>query len=468
MTLRSSALRRGVIPIRGRSTYGTKPSSRHGRARPGHDDRQVVLVVTLAAPSRPSGTRPPRGRIGGPRGWPRPPATGRGACRRRRTPWRRDVCVVVGVGADVAARVQLDAGRSSSPARAGPTNPIASSTRSALSWNSLPGISRIACGRRRPCAHSTRAQSSASTWPFVPTARLVATAQSRSHPSSCELEVRSFMRPVRPGQRLVLALRRLRQDLELRHRGGALAVRGADAVGAGVAAADHHDVLALGADRAAGAASGSASPATRLFCWVRKSIAKWMPCSSRPGTGRSRGASAPPVSTTASNSASSSRPGVSSPISMPVETHSLRRHLRDAAVDQGLLHLEVGNAVAQQAADAVAASRTPSPRGRRGRAAGRRPGRPGRSPRRPRACRSVRGRLRHDPAFLPAAVDDRALDRLDGHRVVVDVERAGRLARRRADAAGEFGKLLVECSVVSAASPLVAIDQVVPVRDHDC
>jgi hypothetical protein len=36
------------------------------------------------------------------------------------------------------------------------------------------------------------------------------------------------------------------------------------------------------------------------------------------------------------------------------EAHALRLHLLDAAVDQALFHLEVGNAVAQQAADAVA------------------------------------------------------------------------------------------------------------------
>ena len=54
-----------------------------------------------------------------------------------------------------------------------------------------------------------------------------------------------------------------------------------------------------------GAAIASSSPAPRLFCWVRKSIAKWMPSRSRPVTSRLRGHSAPPASTTASNSASS-------------------------------------------------------------------------------------------------------------------------------------------------------------------
>ena len=38
--------------------------------------------------------------------------------------------------------------------------------------------------------------------------------------------------------------------------------------------------------------------AMRLFCWTRKSIAECTPARSRPGTGRSRGCSDPPVSTT--------------------------------------------------------------------------------------------------------------------------------------------------------------------------
>ena len=53
---------------------------------------------------------------------------------------------------------------------------------------------------------------------------------------------------MRPGQRLVLLLRRHRHDLELRDRLGALPERGADAVRARVAAADDDDVLVLGGD----------------------------------------------------------------------------------------------------------------------------------------------------------------------------------------------------------------------------
>ena len=44
---------------------------------------------SAAATTRPSGTRRRTGRTAGPRGWPRPPATGPGACRPPRIPWDR-------------------------------------------------------------------------------------------------------------------------------------------------------------------------------------------------------------------------------------------------------------------------------------------------------------------------------------------------------------------------------------------
>ena len=81
-------------------------------------------------------------------------------------------------------------------------------------------------------------------------------------------------------------------------------------------------------------------------------------------------------------------------------------------------------------------------------------------------ARPARRDLRGDPAFRPAAVDDRAFDRLDRHRVVVDVEGARRLARRRADAAGEFREIVGRVQRDEGLAPLVAIDQVVPVRDQ--
>ena len=190
-------------------------------------------------------------------------------------------------------------------------------------------------------------------------------------------------------------------------------------------------------------ARASSSPAMRLFCCVRKSIAKWMPSSARPGTSRSRGHSAPPDSTTASASCSSDvdRQGRAD-LDAGAERDAFGRHLLDAPVDQVLLHLEVGNAVAQQAADTVAlleqGHRMPGARKllRTGEA-----GRTG-TDHRDALAGSVRRRMRMYPAFLPAAIDDGTLDRLDGHRIVVDVQRAGGLARRGTDASGELGKVV--------------------------
>ena len=73
--------------------------------------------------------------------------------------------------------------------------------------------------------------------------------------------------------------------------------------------------------------------------------------------------------------------------------------------------------------------------------------------------------LRNDPAFAPAAVDDLAFDRLDRHRCVDEVERARRLARRGADATGEFGKIIGRVKLLQRAAPIVQADEVVPVGD---
>jgi hypothetical protein len=52
-------------------------------------------------------------------------------------------------------------------------------------------------------------------------------------------------------------------------------------------------------------------------------------------------------------------------------------------------------------------------------------------------------RLRRDPALREGAVDDRELDRLDRHRVVVDPEDARALARGGAERPRELRKLFV-------------------------
>jgi hypothetical protein len=109
-----------------------------------------------------------------------------------------------------------------------------------------------------------------------------------------------------------------------------------------------------------------------------------------------------------------------------------------------LLHLEIGNAVAQQPADPIFLLEDDDlvPRARellRASETGR-----SRPDDRNAFARFLARRTRNDPAFLPPFVDDEVLDRLDSDRIVVDVERARGLARRRTDPAGELGKLLVE------------------------
>ena len=148
-----------------------------------------------------------------------------------------------------------------------------------------------------------------------------------------------------------------------------------------------------------------------------------------------------------------------------VEDHALGFHLRDAAEDDALLHLEVGNAVGEEPARlgellvdvhlvAGAAQLLRAGEARRPRADHRHllAGDPGR-------------RLRLDPALLPRPVDDRAFDRLDGDRDLDEVERARRLARRRADAAGELGEIVGGMQVEDRVLPVVAIDEIVPVGD---
>ena len=71
------------------------------------------------------------------------------------------------------------------------------------------------------------------------------TENTRSPPSSWADDVRYISGQVGHGVRVGPVVGRPRHDLELVDRRRALAVRGAQAVGAGVAAADDHDVLAL-------------------------------------------------------------------------------------------------------------------------------------------------------------------------------------------------------------------------------
>src|SRR5260370_1014649 len=152
-------------------------------------------------------------------------------------------------------------------------------------------------------------------------------------------------------------------------------------------------------------------------------------------------------------------------VGVVMEGQAFRLHLRDAARDDVLLHLEIGDPVSQQSASLgellehmhVVAGACQLLRA--GQSA------------RTRAddghflTAPVGGRLRFYPASLERAVGDRAFDGLDGDGIVLDVERAGGLARRRADAAGDLGEIVGGVEVARSLLPVAAIDEGVPVRD---
>ena len=152
-------------------------------------------------------------------------------------------------------------------------------------------------------------------------------------------------------------------------------------------------------------------------------------------------------------------------MSVIVKDDAFGFHLLDAAVDVAFLHLKVRNAIAQQTArlsvllidvnlmagapELLGASETCRTRPDDGDSL---------------ASFAVGG-LRLHPSFLEGAVDDRAFDGLDGYRRVLDVEGAGGLAGRGADAAGEFRKVVGREQIARRLLPIAAICEVIPVRD---
>jgi hypothetical protein len=141
-------------------------------------------------------------------------------------------------------------------------------------------------------------------------------------------------------------------------------------------------------------------------------------------------------------------------------------HLLDAPVDVALLHLELGDAVAQQTTGLVVTFEHDHAVPRPGQLLrGRHAGRPGADDRDPVA--GARGRRgRHDPALLERPLDDGDLDLLDRHRVVGDPQDARPLTGRRAQLAGELREVVGGVQPLDGGLPVVAVDQVVPVGDE--
>ena len=158
--------------------------------------------------------------------------------------------------------------------------------------------------------------------------------------------------------------------------------------------------------------------------------------------------------------------GRAADVGVRAELGALGLHLAQAAVEDRLLHLELGDAVAEQAADAVGALEHHDLVA---------------CTRQLLRCREASGtgsddgdllagahgrNLRRDPAFFEGTVDDLDFDPLDCDRVLIDAEHTRRLTRRGTQAAGELGKVVRGVQPLDRVLPLLAEHEVVPVRDQ--
>ena len=271
----------------------------------------------------------------------------------------------------------------------------------------------------------------------------------------------------RPRSGVGAALRRSRHDLELVHVRGALAMRGAQAVGAGVATADDDHLLALGGDRrlavvaldviARGKAVGPRQVLHRLVdalevtAWNRQ-----IPACCRTAGQHHR----------VELLAQLLRGDVDTDVDPGTELGALGAHLFQAPVDVPLLHLELGDAVPQQPADAV----VPLEHGDRVPGSGEllssgQPGRPGTDDRNGLARQPIR-RQRHHPALGEGVVDDLDLDLLDRDRILIDAQHARALTRRRTQPTGELGEIVGRVQPLDGVAPTAGAHLVVPLRDQ--
>src|SRR4051794_15252152 len=265
-------------------------------------------------------------------------------------------------------------------------------------------------------------------------------------------------RPQRPGRDVVGTRRgRLAEQLDLRDGRGALTVGVADAVGAGVAAADHDHVLPGGRDvplppRARVQVVHREVHAVELASGHRQ-VAR----DARAGREHERIVALPELADL----------DVPADVGAVDELDALGDQLLHPALDERLLDLELRDAELHETARSLVSlvhrHRMPG--------AGellrtREPGRTGADDGNG-AAGARRSRLRHDPALLPRAIDDRDLDLLDRHRVaLVDLEDARRLTWGGTEPPGELGEVVRPVQLLDRLAPPVAVDEVVPVGNE--
>jgi hypothetical protein len=241
-----------------------------------------------------------------------------------------------------------------------------------------------------------------------------------------------------------------------------LAMAGAEAIGSGIAAADDDDALAGGEDLVR---DGVALVAAVL---LREELHRVMDALELAAgdleIARVLGAAGEKDGVEIAPQVGDG--DVHADVGVDLELHSFGAHLLEAAVDEVLLHLEVRDAVAEEAADAVALLEDGDGVAGAGELLG--SGEPGGSGADDGdAFAGADGRrLGADVALVEGAVGDRLLDELDGDGRLIDAEDARGLARRRTDAAREFGEIVGRVELADGLAPLAVEDEVVPIGDQ--
>src|SRR5215472_13620402 len=141
-------------------------------------------------------------------------------------------------------------------------------------------------------------------------------------------------------------------------------------------------------------------------------------------------------------------------------------HLLDAAIDDPLFKLEIGNTVGEQSADAIRSLVQRHRMAGAGELLRARQSRRPRSNHRDALARFAPRRHRRDPFLGPRVIDDVLLDQFDRDRIVVDVEHASFFTRRGTDTAGELGKIVSRVQTLDRLAPASAINEVVPIGDN--
>ena len=275
-----------------------------------------------------------------------------------------------------------------------------------------------------------------------------------------------FHRPIGPGHCLVFMFGRLGHDFQLGHAFCALPVGGADAVRAGIAAADHDHVLARRGQRSAGCSAHFIVAGIALVLLAEEFHSQ--PYTVELGAGN--------IEQTGLFRAASQHHRVEifpqglqadfdTDFGTGFKLDTFCFHLDRAPVDQVLLHFEIGDAITQQSTNSVAFLEDGNSMSGAGQLLG--AGKACRAGTYNRHCTSslLFGYLRGDPPFLEPAINNGTFDRFDGHRIVVDIKRASRFTWRGTNAAGEFGEIVGGMQHGQRVLPVIFVNQVVPVGD---